>query len=157
MSTRILSLLSLLALAAALSACGGSDASQDEIERARTEGAVEARQQAKIQRIEEQLKNLKHRRNGSQQTTTSSSTATAPPVTSSSGGSTSCGGDLSVGANTTCPFAQNVQSDYYSEIGSGSGTVVSYSPVTGKLYSMYCSAGSPHVCTGGTNASVYFP
>lgn len=151
---RILCLLAVAALAAALSACGGSDASQDEIERARTEGAVEAKQQAKIERIEEQLESLKKRRNAAQPPNSSGS---APPPATSSGGNTSCGGDLSVGSNTTCAFAANVENDYYSEIGSGSGTVVSYSPVTGKLYSMYCTAGSPHECTGGNSASVYFP
>jgi hypothetical protein len=69
----------------------------------------------------------------------------------------SCGGSLSVGPNTTCEFAQNVENDYYAEIGSGSGTVDSYSPAKDRYYSMYCTSGSPHECTGGNNASVYFP
>jgi hypothetical protein len=50
-----------------------------------------------------------------------------------------------------------VEADYYNEIGSGSGSVYSYSPTTGQYYTMYCSAGAPHVCTGGNDASVYFP
>jgi hypothetical protein len=74
--------------------------------------------------------------------------AGASPVVSS------CGGGLSVGPDTTCPFAQNVRETYARE-GPGNHTV--YSPVTGKTYSMSCSYGHPVVCTGGNSASVYFP
>jgi hypothetical protein len=69
----------------------------------------------------------------------------------------SCGGDLYVGPNTTCGFAANVRSDYFGQIGSGSGTVSAYSPTTERVYEMFCTAGTPHVCTGGNDASVYFP
>jgi hypothetical protein len=139
------------ALVLSLTACGDSGASQEELDRARKEGVAKARQQGKIEGIEKQLKSLK--KNGHV------SNSTPPPSESSgsSNGSASCGGSLSVGPNTTCGFAANVEADYYSEIGSGSGTVYSYSPTTGRSYSMYCSAGAPHVCTGGNNASVYFP
>ena len=143
-----------LALAAtALSACGDSGASQEELDRARQQGAAKARQKEKIDRIEKQLKALKNGDSGG--------SASAPPSAAapaaSSGGGTSCGEELSVGANTTCGFAANVRSDYYSEIGVGDGTVYSYSPATGRFYTMYCTAGAPHVCTGGNDASVYFP
>jgi hypothetical protein len=36
-------------------------------------------------------------------------------------------------------------------------SVTVYSPTTDRTYTMSCSAGTPHVCTGGNNASVYFP
>jgi hypothetical protein len=140
------------AMALSLAACGDSGANQEELDQARKEGVSNARQEAKLEGIEKQLKSLK--KNGR------SSHGSPPPsesVSSSRGGSTSCGGSLSVGPNTTCGFAANVEADYYSEIGSGSGSVYSFSPTTGRYYSMYCSAGSPHVCTGGHNASVYFP
>jgi|SRR5881394_2227578 len=140
-------------LVLSLAACGGdSGASQEELDRARKEGVAKARQQAKIEGIEKQLKSLK--KNGN------SSPGLPPPSESSStasSGSASCGGSLSVGSNTTCGFAANVESDYFSEIGSGSGSVYSYSPTTGRYYTMYCTAGAPHICTGGNNASVYFP
>lgn len=144
-------------LALSLAACGSdSGASQEELDRARQEGVAKAHQQAKITDIEKELKSLKKKKKSG-----GSSQGSPPPApggsSPASGGSTSCGGGLSVGPNTTCGFAANVQSDYYSEIGSGSGSVYSYSPTTGKYYSMYCSAGTPHVCTGGNNASVYFP
>jgi hypothetical protein len=143
-----------LALATTLVACGSSATSQDELDRARNEGAAQATQQAKIEGIEKQLKSLRHGDHASNRSNTS-----LPPSSSTTSevGGTSCGGGLSVGANTTCSFAENVESDYFSEIGAGSGNVVSYSPVTDKLYNMYCTAGEPHVCTGGNNASVYFP
>jgi hypothetical protein len=64
-----------------------------------------------------------------------------------------CGGGLSVGPNTSCSFAANVQAEYSR---SGSGWISVYSPVTGKTYSMFCTESSPHVCTGGNNAAVYF-
>jgi len=159
MSRRALQIFGVVVLFAvttlSLAACGGdSGASQEELDRARKEGVAKARQQGKIQDIEKQLKSLK-KGNGS------SSQGSPPPPSgsssTSSGGSTSCGGSLSVGPNTTCGFAASVEADYYSEIGSGSGTVYSYSPTTGRYYTMYCSAGAPHVCTGGNDASVYFP
>lgn len=67
---------------------------------------------------------------------------------------TPCGNQLTVGADTTCSFAENVRSKYEQE---GPGTYEIYSPVTEKTYSMTCSSGTPVVCTGGNNAAVYFP
>lgn len=139
----------LAAIALAISSCGSSGASQDELSEARTEGAKEAQQQAKIEKIEGQLRSLKHGHGAPNQANAPGSSAPA-----SSG---NCGGNLSVGANTTCPFAENVEYQYYAEIGSGSGTITAYSPVTEKLYTMYCTAGEPHECSGGNNATVYFP
>lgn len=150
-----------LGIGFAFTACGGSSASQDELDRARQQGAAQTRQQLKIQRIEEQLKNLKHGRGT--RVTSAGSTVPVPsgsapaPAPSSGFVEGSCGGSLSVGPNTTCEFAQNVENDYYAEIGSGAGSVDSYSPAKDRYYSMYCTAGSPHECTGGNNASVFFP
>lgn len=158
MSHRALQVFAVAALFAAfalsLGACGGdSGASQEELDRARKEGVAKARQQAKITDIEKQLESLKKNGRSSQ----GSPQPVEPGSTTPSGGSTSCGGSLSVGPNTTCGFAANVEADYYAEIGSGPGSVYSYSPTTGRYYTMYCSAGAPHVCTGGNDASVYFP
>lgn len=71
-----------------------------------------------------------------------------------SSGETSCGDELAVGPDTTCAFAENVRSFYENQ---GPGTYEVYSPVTGKTYTMSCSDGTPVVCTGGNDASVYFP
>jgi hypothetical protein len=67
---------------------------------------------------------------------------------------TVCGNQLTVGPDTTCSFAENVRQKYDQE---GPGTYEVYSPVTEKTYSMTCSSGTPVACTGGNNASVYFP
>lgn len=152
MNPRFLYLCGLALAAFALAACGSSDASQDEIDQARTEGAKEAKQQAKIEQIEHQLKSLKHGNGAPPNRSNSSGSSTAP-----ASGGTSCGGSLSVGPNTTCAFAENVEYQYYAEIGGGAGTVSAYSPVTERIYSMYCTAGTPHECTGGNSASVFFP
>jgi hypothetical protein len=64
-----------------------------------------------------------------------------------------CGDGLSVGPNTTCPFAANVRAAYWQH---GPGTVMAYSPVTHRTYAMSCSRAAVVVCTGGNDASVYF-
>jgi hypothetical protein len=143
----------LATLVLTLAACGDSGASQEELDRARREGVAKARQQAKIGDIQKELKSLRKHGSAAQ----GSSPPSSESGSSSSAGSTSCGEGLSVGPSTTCGFAANVEADYYSEIGSGRGSVYSYSPTTGRYYTMYCSAGAPHVCTGGNDASVYFP
>ena len=152
MSNRFKAVAALGLVAVLASACGDSGASDEELERARQQGAAQARQQEKIKQIEKQLKGLKKGRSDG-----GAGAPAAPAPTSAASRSSECGEGLSVGPNTTCGFAANVRSDYYSEIGAGEGTVYSYSPTTGRVYAMYCTAGAPHVCTGGNSASVYFP
>jgi hypothetical protein len=82
---------------------------------------------------------------------------TSAPNPGSSGGSTSCGGTLTIGPNTTCGFAANVEADYYSKIGSGPGTVHSYNLTPDRYFKVHCTGGSPHRCTGANGTSVYFP
>jgi hypothetical protein len=155
MTLRVLSIpVVLIAISLFVSACGSSGASQDELDRARKEGSAETRQQQKITHIEEELHSLKKHGHATNQNQAQAGGGT---YGAASAGATSCGGTLSVGPNTTCGFAANVEADYFSEIGSGAGTVYSYSPTTGRYYTMYCTAGSPHQCTGGNEASVYFP
>jgi hypothetical protein len=82
----------------------------------------------------------------------SSGTGAAPAAAS-----TDCGNGLIAGPDTSCPFAENVQSAYDQAQGSVA-TVEAYSPVTNQTYSMSCApAGSGVTCTGGNNASVTFP
>jgi len=71
----------------------------------------------------------------------------------SGAGQTSCGGGVSVGPNTSCAFAFNVDQTYQTY---GPGALTVYSPVTNLTYTMFCSGSTPVVCTGGNNASVYF-
>lgn len=139
-----------------LAGCGDSDASQEELEAARKQGAAKAHQQAKIRQIQKELKELK--KGGGSGGAGAPSAGTSPaPEGGSTATSGNCGGSLAANENTTCGFAQNVEQAYYAELGSGSGTVIAYSPTTGETYSMYCTAGSPHECTGGNDAAVYFP
>ncbi len=67
---------------------------------------------------------------------------------------TSCGGNLSVGSNTTCSFAYNVRAEYL-DAGGRNAQFDAYSPVTGQYYVMTCTPGVPTVCRGGNNAVVY--
>jgi hypothetical protein len=88
-------------------------------------------------------------------TATSSATPGVAYESPGSGaGETSCGNGLQVGPDTTCAFAQNVEQSYDN---SGAGEQTVYSPVTHQTYEMNCVPGNPVVCTGGNNASVYFP
>lgn len=148
-----------VAVSLALSACGGSGASKEELQEARLQGATKAHQQAKITQIQRELKALRRGDSPSAATAAGGSTSPSPAAENTSSTSTSgnCGGGLSANEYTTCGFAENVESDYYAEVGSGSGSVVSYSPTTEQTYTMYCTAGTPHECSGGNNAAVFFP
>lgn len=88
--------------------------------------------------------------------TSSSSTATPQVAHEQAGGTneTPCGNQLAVGPDTTCSFAEDVRAEYQRE---GPGTYEVFSPVTKRTYSMTCSSGTPVACTGGNNASVFFP
>ncbi len=57
---------------------------------------------------------------------------------------------------TSCPFALDVASAYYANIGSGPGELYNvYSPTTGENYNMSCSTlGAGVMCTGGNGAEV---
>jgi hypothetical protein len=119
---------------------------------------MEGARDARIRQLERELRAQKQGSGGEEQAPTSSGGESTPPATgatSPTSGTTSCGGSLSVGPNTSCPFAQNVRDAYFSS--GGSSTVTAASPVTEQVYSMNCTAGSPHVCRGGNNASVFFP
>lgn len=154
-------------LSLALSACSGT--SQADLASASQSAAQSqaqkdaAAQQAKTQAsLKAEVDALKAKASRSSSASQSSSSSSAP--TSSDTGTatvhqsasriTSCGSNLSVGPNTTCAFASNVESDYY---GSGGGyqNLDVYSPVTGRYYSMTCNPGVPTVCRGGNNAVVY--
>lgn len=93
-------------------------------------------------------------------TNVSSASAATPSVAAERGGpsvssgETSCGGGLSVGPDTTCEFAEAVESSYRDS--GGSSTVEAYSAVTNKTYEMTCVRGTTVECTGGIGASVFF-
>jgi hypothetical protein len=82
--------------------------------------------------------------------------AAGPTAAGSYCGSPADQGGISVNADTSCPFAENVESAWES---SGGASVTAYSPVTGLAYTMSCTASGTgyEVCTGGDNAYVEFP
>lgn len=151
-----------LLVAMTLTGCGGGGATEAELSQARQEGAATERekqaltaQRQKQAQLEARIKKLEKQLAQAQKA--QKKTTTKPATTTRSGGAssrTSCGGNLSVGSNTTCPFAENVRNAWYAA-GGGTVTVDAYSPVTNRYYTMFCSAGIPTVCRGGNNAVVY--
>jgi hypothetical protein len=147
-----------------LTACGGSGSSQEDMTRARHQVAYHVHKEERLRKLERELANVRSRRDVHVEISTAGTTPTAQPSTYSYSiadspsvpSGSSCGGELSVNSYTSCPFAENVERAYFEEIGSGSGNVEAYSPVTGRSYVMYCTA-SPHECTGGDDAALYFP
>ena len=157
-ASRALILLAILGTAVSLAACGSSsnDASQAQIQAAKTEAAAQQKLKDKQAELQRQLDELKKQR-----AKAGSSTSGSTPPSTSKGATTStpssaadCGGGVSAGANTSCAFALNVANAYFGA-GGGSATVSVYSPVTNKTYSMSCTGGAPTVCRGGNNATVY--
>jgi hypothetical protein len=160
----VLSAVAAATAALGLSACGGSGSSQEELALVRQQVAGNVHKEARMRKVESELRQLRNA--GADRTTPTApvapssspySYATPHPyyIPPESNGST-CGDELSVNSVTTCPFAENVKQAYLETIGSGTGSVEAYSPVTGRNYVMYCTAGSTHECTGGDNAAVYF-
>jgi hypothetical protein len=145
--------IALLALAGGVTACGGDDGPSDEdVQAAREQGEKEERDRQRLRDIERELREQRKRdRDGG---------GSSPP---SGGGSqpaprrTNCGAGVQAGPNTTCAFARNVREEYYTAGGSGAMSITVYSPATDRTYTMSCTGGSPHACTGGNNASAYFP
>jgi hypothetical protein len=170
---RVLAVAVAIALCAgALSACGGGSTVTDAgvVSQARHQAADHVHSEERLRRLEARLHEVGQRAHRSKivpvpyvsgaGSSTDDGTYYAPgpeyapaPEPRSGG---SCGGELSVNAYTSCPFAEAVEQAYYETVGSGPGVVVAYSSVTERSYSMTCS-GSPHECTGGDHAVVYFP
>lgn len=118
-------------------------------DRAKAQNLAITRKQQQLQR---ELNALKKKNKGGAGKKTSTTSTSTPSVTPSQ--SSSCGGNLSVGPNTSCAFGLLVMRAYFDN-GGGSGIVEAYSPVTQRTYAMTCTAGAPTVCRGGNNASVF--
>ncbi len=63
-----------------------------------------------------------------------------------------CGNGVAVGPNTTCPFALNVAAKFRA---GRARVVTAYSPARNRNYVMTCASGTPTVCRGGDDASVF--
>ena len=155
-----------LAIGVSLLLSGCSKTSQEDLDKAKAAGASEEAAKLKQKTLEDEqarlaaeVKRLQAEAAKSANATTATATVTQTvPGGTVQGGTgtkgTSCGGNLSVGPNTTCAFGTNVRAAFYAA-GGGNVSVEVYSPVTGKYYTMYCVAGVPTVCRGGNNAVVY--
>jgi hypothetical protein len=145
----------LFGVALLLGACGGG-ASDEELDRARQEGAQQAREQARIDALEEKVKELEEE-GGTDSTTNGGGTdnSDSGDTDTGSGPVTTCADGVQVGANTSCAFAINVAGEYGSN--PGATTIEAYSPTTGKYYTMTCSTWTDGrtVCRGGNNAAVF--
>jgi hypothetical protein len=64
-----------------------------------------------------------------------------------------CGNYIVAGPNTSCSFALNVAYDFYAN--GRPRSFISYSPVTGQAYHVYCRGKHPTVCVAGNSASIY--
>jgi hypothetical protein len=142
----------------AVSACGESSPSQEELEQARAEGAEEALDEQQEREQRRKLRRLKRKQekdDQEEQQPPQTTTTTVPEAPSTGIPSTavSCAEGVYAGPNTSCEFAFNVADAYYSA--GQPSTVEAYSPVTGLTYTMSCSGTSPTVCQGGNDASVY--
>jgi len=163
-----------LAIGVSLLLSGCSKTSQEDLAKAKAKAAGASEEAAKLKQktLEEEQARLaaevKRLQAEAAKSASAAASAKATATQTAQGGTaqggtgqqgtvtrgTSCGGNLSVGANTTCGFAANVRSAFYAA-GGGNVSVEVYSPVTGRYYTMYCVAGVPSVCRGGNNAVVY--
>jgi len=153
-----------LAIGASLLLSGCARTSQSDLAKAKAAGASEAAAKQKETALQEEQARLAAEVKRLQEEAAKAKTQAATPAPSSAPAvapvapvaprGASCGGNVSVGANTSCSFAFNVSSALRAA-GGGSKTLNVYSPTTGKFYTMTCVAGIPTVCRGGNNAVVY--
>ena len=142
-----------VALPFGLAACGDSGASKEELAKAAHKGAVHRAEQERLRKLERELKEVhKVPKTGSAEPNPPTSRESNPGPSG-----TDCGNDLIAGPETSCGFAENVRAVYENEIGVGAGHLFAYSPANETVYPMYCTAGSPHECSGAISATVYFP
>jgi anti-sigma factor RsiW len=159
--SRAPALLCCLLVTVALAGCGGDDTDEkrfqaEQIEQAKREAAREARKEERQrQELRELRREVARVKRASRSKSGSSGSSSSSSGNVPRAGSSSCGGGVSVGPNTTCAFALNVRDEYFAS--DGADVITVFSPVTERAYTMYCADSSPHVCTGGNNASVYFP
>jgi hypothetical protein len=154
----LLGLLLIGIAALALAACGGDSDPVTVTETTETPTVDDS--SAEIDELEEEVEDLQDEAEAEDGDDTSSLDEPQPPPPDDEGGSgdvpadaKSCGSGVFVQSSTTsCEFGLVVAQDYFA---SGGASFESFSPATGKNYSMSCSGGSPITCTGGENAVVY--
>jgi hypothetical protein len=157
---RTVGLLSLLLIgfaALALAACGGDSDPVTVTETTETPTVNDSSEE--IDELEEQVEDLQDEADADDDSSSLDEPEPSPPTDDEGGtggvpaDAKSCGSGVFVeGSTTSCDFGLVVAQDYFA---SGGGDFESFSPATGKNYSMSCSDGSPITCTGGDGAVVY--
>jgi hypothetical protein len=166
--------LALLGAALTLGACGGSDSTTTVTTTAAattetaTTGSGEASEEAIAPpdaKAQQQIDKIAAGVSDEQQQTDSSSgdtiaggTGDVPKLSfgqAKSGLSRAryCGNYVVAGPNTSCSFALNVAYDFFAN--GRPRSFVSYSPVTGQAYHVYCRGQHPTVCVAGNSATIY--
>ncbi len=135
-----------------LIACGGSDISEAQLDRERAEAAQNARQEAEIEALKRELKTKDE--HTPRDESSPGTTPTEPSVGQIPTDAYYCGSAYGDGS-ASCPFVENVTSDYYASGESSSFT--SYSPTTELSYMVTCNGDAPTVCTAGRAAVIYIP
>lgn len=103
----------LVCAAIGLTACGGDEISQAELERERSDAAQSARQQAEIKDLRRELQ--KQERKGSEPESKDNTAAATPPPSNSGpipSDARYCGSAYGAGS-ASCPFVENVNDNYY--------------------------------------------
>lgn len=138
--------------------CGGNDgASQEELDRAREEGAKAEKEKATMDDLQRQVKRLQRQQERQPSPDSGGSVSPAPTTAPTTSPAKYCADGIGASSATSCDFAMNVTGEYGSNPGTSS--LEAYSPATGQYYMMSCvgMSGWAAVCTGGNNAAVYIP
>ncbi|MDX6584212.1 MAG: hypothetical protein QOI10_3396 [Solirubrobacterales bacterium] len=131
---------------------GGGEAASEEI------APPDAKAQKQIDQIQQGVDQVQQQTDSSSSDTIVGGSGGAPALSfSSAKGNLNrgryCGSYVVAGPNTSCAFAINVAYDYYN---SGRAShFVSYSPITGQAYQVYCKYRHPTICVAGNNATIY--
>ena len=162
-----------LALTLAFAACGGGDetttvtetSASTEAESAGTDEAAaeeiappDAKAQDQIDQIAAGVEDVQEQTDASGSDTLVGGDGGVPKLsyTQAKGGlnrARYCGNYVAAGRNTSCSFALNVAYDYFT-LGRAR-SFVSYSPVTGQAYQVYCRGRHPTICVAGNSATIY--
>ena len=160
----------------ALAACGGGDetttvtttaaaSETPEAEAAGTDEAAaeeiappDAKAQDQIDQIAEGVEDQQEQENASESDTVVGGEKGVPKISFSHAKAglnraRYCGNYVVAGPNTSCSFALNVAYDYF--VNGRARSFISYSPVTGQAYRVYCRGKRPTVCVAGNNATIY--
>lgn len=156
-----IALSAIVMLFAAFSLGGCIGTSEEDLEKAREQGAEEQRQkdeqkeqEERQEELEKKIEKLEKEAKKKDKDSSSSSGGSNSGGSGSGSASRYCSEGLGVGPNTTCAFAENVRSEW-AAAGGGTVTINVYSPVTGATYTMRCIDAPTTVCRGGNNAVVY--